>query len=92
MQVRATRNGNVTTFLKEPVYHGNPIDPKGSLVTIDYGYDIHPEISSWENFDVEIVRFSNRYIGVIGEYTEVIFAQKVQKGLLHPNRQGVYLS
>lgn len=32
-------NGN-TLHILEPEYHGNPIDPLGSLVTFDWGYDI----------------------------------------------------
>jgi hypothetical protein len=33
------RNGK-KMFLLEPQYHGNPMSPEGSLVTIDWGYDI----------------------------------------------------
>lgn len=27
-------------FLKEPIYHGNPLSDKGSLVFTDFGWDI----------------------------------------------------
>lgn len=64
-------------FLKEPPeYHGNPIDGKGSLVTWDYGHDIHHLIAYWAPFDVEITRFSDRYLGILGEYTDVILCRK----------------
>jgi hypothetical protein len=62
---RATLNKNGITFLKEAVYHGNPIDPNGSLVTIDYGYDIHSEITSWTNFDVEIILYGNDNLSLL---------------------------
>ena len=37
---RAQRNGNEIDFLRSPEYHGNPLDPKGSLVFYDFGWDI----------------------------------------------------
>ena len=73
---RAIISDNVITHLTEPIFHGNPIDPNGSLVTIDYGYDIHQEIAKWANFSVEIVRFHKPEIGVIGEYTDVVVCYK----------------
>ena len=68
-------NGNVE-YLKPIEYHGNPIDESGSLVTVDYGYDIHKEISLWAKFETEVVRFNRRDIGVLGEFTEVVILQK----------------
>ena len=59
-----------------PEYHGNPIDPKGSLVTYDYGYDVSTRISTWAPFDVRVVRFCDRTHGVLGEFTEVVTCRK----------------
>ena len=73
---RAELNQGIVEHLVEPQYHGNPIDEKGSLVTIDYGYDIHKEIAEWSQFNVEIIRYCRKDIGVIGEYTEVIVLTK----------------
>ena len=56
--------------------HGNPIDSEGSLVTVDYGYDIHQALSEWAPFDVSIIRKSDRTAGVLGEFTEVIVCTK----------------
>ena len=75
-QFRAKKLGSEVNHLKEPEYHGNPINEKGSLVTVDYGYDIHQELTLWSNFNVEVIRFSRPDIGVIGEFTEVIVCQK----------------
>ena len=73
---RATlENGNIT-FLKPAEYHGNPIDKLGSLVTVDYGYEIHQKFSEWTKFSIEILRFSRSDIGVLGEFTEVIVCEK----------------
>jgi SAM-dependent methyltransferase len=68
-------NGNIE-FLKPAEYHGNPIDDKGSLVTVDYGYEIHNRLSEWSKFNIEVVRFNRPDIGVLGEFTEVIICQK----------------
>lgn len=63
--------------LKEPEYHGNPIDNAGSIVTYDYGYDISKQIAEWAPFDVRVYRFADRTHGILGEYTEVFLAKKV---------------
>ena len=45
---RAERDeqGNIV-YLQSPEFHGNPIDDRGSLVTYDYGYEIHQLIHEW---------------------------------------------
>ncbi|MND96874.1 hypothetical protein D3C80_891770 [compost metagenome] len=52
--------------------HGNPIDSGGSIVTIDYGYDLHKTISEWSPFDVRVYRFADKRHGILGEYTDLI--------------------
>jgi SAM-dependent methyltransferase len=73
---RAVLSDGVVQYLAEPEYHGNPIDENGSLVTVDYGYDIHIKIAEWSEFNVEIIRYCRRDIAVIGEFTEVIVLYK----------------
>ena len=63
-------------YLEEPEIHGNPTNGEGSLVTFDYGYDIHQVLGDWAPFSVEILRFLNRPMGILGEYTEVIACEK----------------
>jgi len=60
----------------EPVYHGNPVDPMGSLVTVNYGYDLPKLIGEWAPFDVRCLRFWSPTQGVIGEYTETYLCRK----------------
>jgi SAM-dependent methyltransferase len=62
--------------VKEPEVHGNPIDGTGSLVTVDYGYDLHGQIAEWADFDVCIMRFSDRSAGILGEYTDTVICRK----------------
>jgi SAM-dependent methyltransferase len=63
-------------YLEKPEIHGNPTSEEGALVTFDYGYDIHHMLGYWAPFSVEIVRFLNRPMGIIGEYTDVIICEK----------------
>jgi len=63
-------------YVKEPVYHGNPINSKGALVTVDYGYDVHNYIAACADFDVRVYRFDDRTHGVLGGFTEVFYCKK----------------
>jgi SAM-dependent methyltransferase len=60
----------------EPMYHGNPADPDGSLVTYQYGYDLAENIHRWSGLEVCVIRFHDHEIGIIGEHTEVYICQK----------------
>lgn len=73
---RLLPDGSVKILKDPPEYHGNPIDGAGSLVTWDYGYDIHKVINYWAPFRVEISRFHDAHLGIMGEYTEVVICQK----------------
>jgi SAM-dependent methyltransferase len=77
MERRVVFNSDGTlTHLKQPEYHGNPISSEGSLVTVDYGYEIHKTIAEWAPFDVRIYRFNDKEHGILGEYTEVFLGRK----------------
>ena len=77
-RARLEKDGSMT-HLEKPEIHGNPIDGEGALVTFDYGYDIHSMLGYWAPFEVEISRFANRRLGILGEYTEVIVCEKHQQ-------------
>ncbi|TPM97931.1 methyltransferase domain-containing protein [Mesorhizobium sp. B2-1-3A] len=62
--------------LKEPEIHGNPVSNEGSIVTVDYGYDLHLAIAEWAAFDVRVYRFADRTHGILGEYTDLIVCTK----------------
>ena len=61
---------------KPPEIHGNPVDGDGSIVTVDWGYDLHQKIADWVPMDVRVYRFCDRTHGILGEYTEVIVCNK----------------
>ena len=74
---RATLSPEGTvTMLTEPEYHGNPIDEKGSLVTKDYGYDVHIWIAQQAPFAVRVYRFHDPHMGILGEYTDTFVCTK----------------
>ncbi|OBQ59852.1 hypothetical protein A8145_24795 [Mesorhizobium loti] len=62
--------------MKEPEIHGNPVSNEGSIVTVDYGYDLHLAIAEWAPFDVRVYRFADRTHGILGEYTDLIVCTK----------------
>ena len=63
--------------LKTPEYHGSPVSADGSLVTVDYGCDIHQALADWAPFDVRVYRFADKTHGIPGEYTEVFLCRKI---------------
>ena len=63
--------------LQEPEYHGNPIDPKGSLVTYHFGYDICDLIFLSSGLYTTIVKIENLDLGISAEYIEVLVSKKI---------------
>ena len=75
LRAKIANNGSID-YVEEPIYHGNPIDDKGSLVTMDWGYDIVKYI-----FDVTGLFTYSLYIddiskGIRAEYIEVLVTIK----------------
>jgi SAM-dependent methyltransferase len=63
--------------LAEPEYHGNPIDPAGSLVTFRYGRDLPELIHRWApELAVRVVTILDPAMGVLGEFRDVVLATK----------------
>lgn len=59
-----------------PVYHGNPIDELGSLVTFDWGFDIAPYLDHFSGLTTTIVYIDDISRGIKGEAIEVLIMQK----------------
>jgi hypothetical protein len=62
--------------LEEPQYHGNPISDAGSLVTIDWGFDIVRHIQMACGLLTEIVRIDSLEYGIRAEHIEVLVTYK----------------
>ena len=76
-QVWATmKDDGSPRFLHEPDYHGNPVDPRGSPVTMRWGYDIVQFIDNACGLDTSIEYIDDLEIGVRAEYIEVLVTRK----------------
>lgn len=77
-EVWAERNEDGTiNYLREPEYHGNPVDSKGSLVTIHWGYDICDYILKHSGLYTTIVYIDDISLGIRAEYIEVLISKKL---------------
>jgi SAM-dependent methyltransferase len=61
--------------LLEPIYHGNPIDTEGSLVTFDYGYDIADAFDKFAPVNTTIVMIDDLSRGIRAEFIEVLVSR-----------------
>jgi hypothetical protein len=76
-EVWATLGENgAPNFLKTPEFHGNPVDPNGSPVTMHWGYDIVDFIKKASGLDTDIVALYEKELGIMGEYNEVFVTTK----------------
>jgi len=73
---RAREVDGKVVFLEEPVYHGNPIDKKGSLVTRDWGLDLLDVIYEVSKLITAIYSIRDRRMGLDAEFLEVFVSRK----------------
>ena len=57
-------------------YHGSPIDPNGSLVTVDWGYDIAQALEEASGMATSIERLDDHRQGIQAEYLDVVVCRK----------------
>lgn len=74
---RATMNddGSIAN-LQDPIYHGNPISKDGSLVTIDWGFDICRHVFDSCGLFTQVIRIDDLSQGIRAEYIEVLVTVK----------------
>lgn len=65
--------------LMQPEYHGNPISSEGSLVTVNWGYDITSFVFKTSGLFTEIVFLDILDLGIRAEYIEVLITRKVSE-------------
>ena len=73
---RATTTPEGIRHLQEPVYHSNPVDKSGSLVTIDWGDDITDFIASASGMETAVFSCRDNHLGIDGEFREVFVSRK----------------
>ncbi len=61
-------------YLAEPEYHGNPVDPDGSLVTWHFGFDLAARILERARMPTVIFSCDRLDLGIRAEYIEVLMS------------------
>jgi Methyltransferase domain len=72
VQRTVMRRGEIS-YLLPPVYHGNPIDPKGSLVFYDHGFDILERCRRAGFADAYALGYWSLLYGHLGQGLQVMF-------------------
>ncbi|MDO8379265.1 class I SAM-dependent methyltransferase [Phenylobacterium sp.] len=83
-RARRDRQGKVE-HLMEPVYHANPIDVQGSLVTVDWGYDIADYLDEASGLSTTIWTLDDMSRGIRAEYIEVLVSRKEPQSQVTPD-------
>ena len=72
------KNGTIIHYLN-PQYHQNPVDPDGSLVTIDWGYDIAALITDCAAMPTIIIQIDDLDAGIRASLIDVVVSMKVRE-------------
>lgn len=75
VRAKKTADGSIEHLLP-PEYHGNPIDSNGSLVTVDWGFDICKHIFDSTGHYTQIIYIDDLSKGIRAEYIEVCITYK----------------
>lgn len=76
-EVWASRDENGRTIYHHaPEYHGNPVDAKGALVTMHWGYDIAGFVVEKAKTPTVIIAIDNIDLGIRAEYIDVLISTK----------------
>jgi SAM-dependent methyltransferase len=81
VRARLDADGTVTHF-DTAVYHGNPVSAQGSLVTIDWGYDICRHIFEACGLFTHLVHLDDLSKGIRADLNEVLVTIKPRAGAL----------
>jgi SAM-dependent methyltransferase len=65
--IKASLENGQVRFLTEPEYHGNPVDPQGSLVFSIPGWDILDTARAIGFSDARMIAITSRYFGIIAD-------------------------
>lgn len=71
-------NGEIE-HIEEPIYHGNPIDADGSLVTYDWGIDFTDYVYANSGMFTTIYLLENKNMGLSAEFLEVFVSKKPEQ-------------
>ncbi len=74
-RAETNREGKLIHLLP-PVFHGNPISDQGSLVTVDWGFDICEHIFEACGLFTQVIYIDDISKGIRAEYIEVLITRK----------------
>ena len=74
-RVRIDASGKLI-HIEQPQYHGNPISNDGSLVTVDWGFDICTHIFDSCGLFTHVIQVDDLSRGIRAEYIEVLVTVK----------------
>jgi SAM-dependent methyltransferase len=76
-EICAARSSDGTVvYYRDAEFHGNPIDPGGSLVTMRWGFDIASTIQDITGLPTVIFSIDDIHHGIRAEYIEVVVMSK----------------
>ncbi|EEM24564.1 Methyltransferase [Bacillus thuringiensis serovar tochigiensis BGSC 4Y1] len=78
---RARINKEGIEYMEEPIYHGNPIDENGALVTFDWGQDMIEYIYTHANMYTIVYLQKDRSLGLDAEFLHVFISKKHEYNL-----------
>jgi hypothetical protein len=73
---RARRSGDKVIYELPPEYHGNPLSPDGSLVTVEWGFDIADYLSQVSGLSTSLIFVDDLHLGLRARYLEVLVCRK----------------
>lgn len=73
---RAAATPEGVQYIREPVFHSNPVDRSGSLVITDWGDDIMEFINSVCGMETGIYSCKDDHLGIDGEFRDVFISKK----------------
>jgi SAM-dependent methyltransferase len=76
---RATLRGGELVELMPPQYHWNPVDPKGSLVFYDYGWDILERCRQAGFADAYALGYWSLLYGYLGDGLQLLFVAETSE-------------
>jgi hypothetical protein len=79
---RVRRSPGGLEFLEPAQYHGDPVNPEGSLVTFDWGRDLAGRVVAASGLWTTVFALESRVLGLSGEFREVFVSQKGPPGAL----------
>ena len=79
VRAQAGTDGRIT-HLQPPIYHSNPVSAEGSLVTVDWGFDICRHIHEACGLFTHRVCFDDVSQGLRAEYLDVLITTKPKPG------------